>query len=131
MDVEAISIEGGDLLARAGSPPPSVRTSWVPRLRHDCRGRSGVSEARGRRPCVTLNMAGSHAPNAPFLPFQPGLSPTARRRKRRVRPVAFGTAQECLFTAGHLEPTDRADPRGSRGVGMAATESGTTSARAS
>jgi len=24
IDVEAISIEGGDLLARAGSPPPSV-----------------------------------------------------------------------------------------------------------
>ncbi len=38
IDVEAISIEGGDLLARAGSPPPQLRTSsgtwpraWSPR----------------------------------------------------------------------------------------------------
>jgi NADPH:quinone reductase len=27
IEVEAISIEGGDLLARAGSPPPSIPTS--------------------------------------------------------------------------------------------------------
>ena len=27
IDVEAISIEGGDLLARASSPPPTTRTS--------------------------------------------------------------------------------------------------------
>ena len=28
VDVEAISIEGGDVLARAGSAPPSAPTSW-------------------------------------------------------------------------------------------------------
>src|SRR3954468_24398004 len=62
VDVEAISIEGGDVLARAGSPPPSV-----PHI-VGCLAAGTIAEigagvedrAVGDR-VVTLNAAGSHA----------------------------------------------------------------------
>ena len=102
--VEAISVEGGDLLARAGSPPPSVPhiVGYLPRapsLRSVPGSRTG-----GRRPVVTLNMAGSHAakravPAISTWPIPEGLDAAAAA----CVPVAVGTAQECLFTAGNLE----------------------------
>ena len=62
IDVEAISIEGGDLLARAGSPPPSVphivgylAAGTVVEV-----GAGVEDRAVGDR-VVTLNAAGSHA----------------------------------------------------------------------
>src|SRR5687767_4228265 len=62
IDVEAISIEGGDLLARAGSPPPSVphivgylAAGTVVEV-----GAGVEDRAIGDR-VVTLNAAGSHA----------------------------------------------------------------------
>src|ERR671925_755498 len=62
VDVEAISIEGGDVLARAGSPPPSVphvvgylAAGTVVEV-----GAGVEDRAPGDR-LVTLNAAGSHA----------------------------------------------------------------------
>src|SRR3954464_9740367 len=62
IDVEAISIEGGDLLARAGSPPPSVphvvgylAAGTIAEI-----GAGVADRAVGDR-VVTLNAAGSHA----------------------------------------------------------------------
>ena len=62
VDVEAISIEGGDLLARAGSPPPAVphivgylASGTVVEVGPGVEGR-----ATGDR-VVSLNAAGSHA----------------------------------------------------------------------
>src|SRR5213076_522726 len=62
IDVEAISIEGGDLLARAGSPPSSVphivgylAAGTVVEVS------AGVEERVVGDRFVTLNMAGSHA----------------------------------------------------------------------
>src|SRR5262245_35324686 len=62
IDVEAISIEGGDLLARAASPPPSV-PHVVGYLAAGTVARVGAGvEDRGvGERVVTLNMAGSHA----------------------------------------------------------------------
>src|SRR5437660_3658997 len=62
VDVEAISIEGGDLLARAGSPPPAVPHSvgylaagTVAAIGDGVDGRSVGDKV------VTLSPAGSHA----------------------------------------------------------------------
>ena len=62
IEVEAISIEGGDVLARAGSPPPSV--PYV--VGYLAAGTvvevgAGVEDRTTGDRVVTLNMAGSHA----------------------------------------------------------------------
>jgi NADPH2:quinone reductase len=125
VDVEAISIEGGDLLARAGSPPPStphvvgyLAAGSVVEV-----GAGVTDRAVGDR-VVTLNAAGSHAsqravPAMSTWPIPDGLAadPAA------CIPVAFGTAQECLFTAGHLEAGQTVLVHaGAGGVGMAAIQ---------
>src|SRR4051795_11869569 len=104
IDVEAISIEGGDLLARAGSPPPSV-PHVVGYLASGTIAEVGAGvedRAVGDR-VVTLNAAGSHAarravPAMSTWPIPDGLdaAPAA------CVPVAYGTAHECLFEAGRL-----------------------------
>jgi NADPH2:quinone reductase len=125
IEVEAISIEGGDLLARAGSPPPSVphivgylAAGTVLEV-----GAGVTDRAVGDR-MVTLNAAGSHAskravPAMSTWPIPDGLdaAPAA------CVPVAFGTAQECLFTAGDLKAGQTAlIHAGAGGVGMAAIQ---------
>jgi NADPH2:quinone reductase len=125
IDVEAISIEGGDLLARAGSPPPSV-PHIIGYLAAGSVAEVGAGiedRAIGDR-VVTLNAAGSHAskrvtPALSTWPIPAGLdaAPAA------CIPVAFGTAQECLFTAGHLEAGQTVLVHaGAGGVGMAAIQ---------
>jgi NADPH2:quinone reductase len=125
IDVEAISIEGGDLLARAGSPPPSVphvigylAAGTVAEVG------AGVEDRASGDRVVTLNMAGSHAarravPAISTWPIPDGLdaAPAA------CVPVAVGTAQECLFTAGNLEAGQTVlIQAGAGGVGMAAIQ---------
>jgi NADPH2:quinone reductase len=125
IDVEAISIEGGDLLARAGSPPPSaphvvgylaagtVREVGV-----------GVEDRAVDDRLVTLNMAGSHAsqravPALSTWPIPEGLDAA----RAACVPVALGTAQECLFTAGNLAAGQTVlIHAGGGGVGMAAIQ---------
>jgi len=125
IDVEAISIEGGDLLARAGSPPPSVpyivgylAAGTVVEVG------AGVEDRTTGDRIVSLNMAGSHAskravPAMSTWPIPDGLdaAPAA------CVPVAFGTAQECLFTAGNLEAGQTVlIHAGAGGLGMAAIQ---------
>src|SRR5881397_2697979 len=125
VDVEAISIEGGDLLARAGSPPPSVphvvgylAAGTVAEV-----GEGVEDRAAGDR-VVTLNAAGSHAsrravPAMSAWPIPDGLDPV----RAACVPVAFGTAQECLFTAGNLQAGQTVlIHAGGGGVGMAAIQ---------
>src|SRR5947209_6502537 len=125
IDVEAISIEGGDLLTRAGSPPASV-PHIVGYLAAGTVAEVGAGvedRAVGDR-VVTLNMAGSHAarravPAMTTWPIPAGLDAAAAA----CIPVALGTAQECLFTAGHLEAGQTAlIHAGGGGVGMAAIQ---------
>jgi NADPH2:quinone reductase len=125
IDVEAISIEGGDVLARAGSPPPSVphivgylAAGTVAQV-----GAGVADRAVGDR-VVTLNMAGSHAakravPGISTWPIPDGLDAAAAA----CVPVAVGTAQECLFTAGNLVAGQTVlIQAGAGGVGMAAIQ---------
>jgi NADPH2:quinone reductase len=125
IDVEAISIEGGDLLARAGSPPPSV-PHVVGYLAAGTVAEVGAGvedRAPGDR-VVTLNAAGSHAskrvtPAMSTWPIPEGLDAAAAA----CIPVAVGTARECLFTAGNLESGQTAlIHAGGGGVGMAAIQ---------
>jgi NADPH2:quinone reductase len=125
IDVEAISIEGGDLLARAESPPPSV-PHIVGYLAAGTVAEVGAGvedRAVGDR-VVTLFGAGSHAsrrvvPALVTWPIPEGLDAA---RAAGV-PVALGTAQECLFTAGNLEAGQTAlIHAGGGGVGMAAIQ---------
>src|SRR4051794_4336165 len=63
IDVEAISVEGGDLLHRAGSPPPSVPHVVGSLAAGRVAGVGAGVENRGVGDgVVTLNAAGSHAP---------------------------------------------------------------------
>src|SRR5437763_3682927 len=104
IDVEAISIEGGDLLARAGSPPPSVpHTVGYLAAGSIVEVGAGVEDRAVGDRVVTLNAAGSHCskravPAMSTWPIPDGLdaAPAA------CVPVAYGTAQECLLTAGNL-----------------------------
>ncbi len=73
---------------------------------------------------ATLNPAGSHAskravPATSTWPIPDGLDAAAAA----CVPVAFGTAQECLFTAGHLDAGQTVlIHAGAGGVGIAAIQ---------
>ncbi len=125
LDVEAISIEGGDLLARAASPPAS--TPHI--VGYLCAGTvievgAGVKSPAIGEKVVALNTDGSHAekrvvPAVMTWAVPEGLDPAAAA----CIPVAFGTAQECLFTAANLEEGQTVlIHAGAGGVGMAAIQ---------
>jgi NADPH:quinone reductase len=125
VDVEAISIEGGDLLARAGSPPPSVPhiVGYLAAGTVSAAGAGVDKPAVGER-VVTLNATGSHAsrravPAMSTWPIPEGLDAATAA----CIPVAIGTAAECLFTAGNLQAGQTAlIHAGAGGVGMAAIQ---------
>jgi NADPH:quinone reductase len=125
VDAEAISIEGGDLLARAAGELPGVphivgylSAGTVSEVGAGVQGR-----AVGDR-VVALNAAGSHAarravPTAMTWPIPAELDAA----RAACVPVAFGTAYECLFTAGSLtEGQTVLIHAGAGGVGMAAIQ---------
>src|SRR5436190_6421549 len=125
IDVEAISIEGGDLLSRAGSPPASVPhiVGYLAAGPVVEVGAGVESRAVGDR-VVTLNAAGSHAskravPALSTWPIPDGLDAA----RGACIPVAYGTAQECLFTAANLQAGQAVlIHAGAGGVGMAAIQ---------
>src|SRR5258708_30866705 len=104
IDVEAISIEGGDLLARAGSPPPSVphMVGYLAAGTIVEVGAGVQDRAVGDR-VVTLNMAGSHASKraVPAMTTWP-IPDELDAARAACGPVPFGTAPEILFTAAGL-----------------------------
>src|SRR5437660_1583331 len=119
VDVEAISIEGGDLLARAGSPPPSVPhvVGYLAAGTIVDVGAGVEDRAVGDR-VVTLNMAGSHASKRAVPAMSTWSIPDGLDAARAASgPVAFGTAQECPVTAWHPEAgqTGRDHARAARG----------------
>jgi NADPH2:quinone reductase len=125
VDAEAVSVEGGDLLARAAGELPAVphvvgylSAGSVSEVAAGFEGR-----AVGDR-VVALFAAGSHAarravPAAMTWPIPAGLDAA----RAACVPVAFGTAYECLFTAGRLaEGQTVLIHAGAGGVGMAAIQ---------
>jgi NADPH2:quinone reductase len=125
VDAEAISIEGGDLLARAAGQLPAVPhvVGYLSAGTVSEVGSGVEGHAVGGR-VVALNAAGSHAarravPAAMTWPIPAGLDAA----RAACVPVAFGTAYECLFTAGRLtEGQTVLIHAGAGGVGMAAIQ---------
>src|SRR3954462_2257417 len=125
VDVEAISIEGGDLLHRAGGELLSVPhvVGYLAAGTISAVGAGVEDRAVGER-VVTLNAAGSHAskrsvPALSTWPIPDGLDAV----RAACIPVAYGTAHECLFTAGSLEAGQTVlIHAGAGGVGMAAIQ---------
>ncbi|MGZ4306726.1 MAG: quinone oxidoreductase family protein [Solirubrobacteraceae bacterium] len=125
VDAEAISIEGGDLLARAGGDLPAVphivgylSAGIVSEVA------SGVEGLAVGDRVVALNFAGSHAARrvAPAIMTWP-IPDALDAAHAACVPVAFGTAYECLFTAGNLAEGQTAlIHAGAGGVGMAAIQ---------
>jgi NADPH2:quinone reductase len=125
VDAEAISVEGGDLLARAAGELPAVPhiVGYLSAGTVTEAGAGAEGRAAGDR-VVALNVAGSHAarravPAAMTWPIPAGLDAA----RAACVPVAFGTAYECLFTAGNLAPGQTVLVHaGAGGVGMAAIQ---------
>jgi NADPH2:quinone reductase len=125
IDVEAISTEGGDLLARAASPPPSVPhvVGYLAAGTVIGVGAGVKAPVIGER-IVTLNAAGSHASKRTVPAMSTWRIPDGLDAARAACiPVAFGTAQECLFTAANLQAGQSTlIHAGAGGVGMAAIQ---------
>ncbi|HEY5337078.1 MAG TPA: zinc-binding alcohol dehydrogenase family protein [Rhizomicrobium sp.] len=123
--VEAIAIEGGDVLNRAqgalmGSPHI---------VGYQCAGEiielgEGITGFKVGQKVVTTNAFGSHAelrvvPSLVAWPLPPGMDVKAGA----VIPVPFGTADDCLFEFGHLKKGGTAlIQAGAGGVGVAAIQ---------
>ena len=125
VDAEAISIEGGDLLARAAGQLAAVPhvVGYLSAGTVSAVGGGVQDRAVGDR-VVALNATGSHAARravfaAMTWPIPDGLDAA----RAACVPVAFGTAYECLFTAGNLSEGQTAlIHAGAGGVGMAAIQ---------
>ena len=125
VETEAISIEGGDLLARARGALRAVPhiVGYLSAGTVSEVGAGVQDRAAGDR-VVALNAFGSHAarravPAAVTWPIPEGLDAA----RAACVPVAFGTAYECLFTAGNLAEGQTAlIHAGAGGVGMAAIQ---------
>jgi NADPH2:quinone reductase len=125
IDVETISIEGGDLLARLMTPPsgPSHVVGYIAAGTVRAIGSQVKGRALGER-VVTLAANGSHATQraaaaAMAWPIPAGLS----TQDAACVPVAFATAHDCLFNAGNLQKGQTVlIHAGAGGVGMAAIQ---------
>ena len=125
VDTERISIEGGDLLARAMGELPTVphvvgylSAGFISQVGGGVEGRSVGDRV------VALNSSGSHASRRAVLAATTWIIPEGLDFARAVCvPVAFGTAYECLFTAGELEAGQAVLIHGGTGgVGVAAIQ---------
>jgi NADPH2:quinone reductase len=125
VDVEAISIEGGDTLNRAGGEMTSVPHI----VGYQCAGTirevgEGVDDRSVGQRVVCAMLSGSHAervavPREVAWPIPEGGDLVAAA----CVPVAFGTAHDCLFEFGHLEPGETVLVQaGAGGLGLAAIQ---------
>ena len=125
VQVEAISIEGGDTLNRAGG-----EMATVPHIvGYQCAGTirevgEGVTDRQVGQRVVATNLWGSHAelgavPAILTWPIPDGADIIAVA----CVPVAFGTADDCLFEFGHLKSGETVlIQAGAGGVGIAAIQ---------
>jgi len=125
IDVEAISIEGGDTLNRGGG-----EMTAVPHIvGYQCAGAiaevgEGVTDRHVGQRVVATMVSGSHAervavPAIITWPIPDGADIVACA----CVPVAFGTADDCLFEFGHLQSGETVlIQAGAGGVGVAAIQ---------
>ncbi|RLC58953.1 MAG: zinc-binding alcohol dehydrogenase family protein [Chloroflexi bacterium] len=125
IQVEAISIEGGDVLNRAGGDMPSKPHT----VGYQCAGTitqagDNVPDRKvGDRVVATMPF-GSHAELVSVSSMQTWPVPEGMDvREAACVPVAYGTAHECLFEFGHLKEGESVlIQAGGGGVGLAAIQ---------
>jgi NADPH:quinone reductase-like Zn-dependent oxidoreductase len=125
ISVEAISIEGGDLINRRSTPPP--HPSWI--VGYAAAGTviavgSKVSSRRVGDRVAAFNMQGSHAERWAVPAERTWLIPDrVDMAKAAVLPISFGTAHHCLFTRGMLRQGEAVLIQAAAGgVGLAAVQ---------
>src|SRR5581483_3443439 len=125
IDVQAVSIEGGDVLNRAGGEMPKKPHI----VGYQCAGvitRVGA-EVTDRKPgqrVVAFMPHGSHASKVSVPSNQTFVLPDNLDIKEAATvPVPFGTADDCLFEFGHLKAGETVlIQAGGGGVGLAAIQ---------
>jgi NADPH2:quinone reductase len=125
VDVEAVSIEGGDTLNRAGGEMAS--TPHI--VGYQCAGTiaevgSDVTDRQPGQRVVCTMLWGSHAERRAVPSVVTWLVPDGLDIvEAACIPVAFATADDCLFEFGHLQPGETVlIQAGAGGVGLAAIQ---------
>ncbi|MEX0683222.1 MAG: zinc-binding alcohol dehydrogenase family protein [Dehalococcoidia bacterium] len=125
IQVEAISIEGGDVLNRAGGDMPSKPHI----VGYQCAGTikevgANVTDRKVGDRVVASMPFGSHAELVSVSSMQTWLVPDGMDiREAACVPIAFGTADDCLFEFGHLQAGESVlIQAGAGGVGLAAIQ---------
>ncbi len=123
--VEAVSVEGGDTLNRLGGELTSVPHI----VGYQCAGEvlevgDGVDDLTPGDRVVTVGVDGSHAEmRATGRPFCWRIPDGVATEAAACVPVAFGTADDCLFEFGRLQAGETALVHaGASGVGIAAIQ---------
>ncbi|HBC0023000.1 TPA: zinc-binding alcohol dehydrogenase family protein [Enterobacter hormaechei subsp. steigerwaltii] len=125
ISVEAISIEGGDLINRRSTPPP--RPSWIAGYAAAGTVVAVGSNVRSRTVgdrVAAFNMQGSHAERWAVPAERTWLIPDGvDAAEAAVLPISFGAAHHCLFTRGMLRPGETVLIQAAAGgVGLAAVQ---------
>jgi len=125
ISVEAISIEGGDLINRRSTPPP--HPLWI--VGYAAAGTviavgSKVSSRTVGDRVAAFNMQGSHAERWAVPAERTWLIPDGvDTAEAAVLPISFGTAHHCLFTRGMLRHGETVLIQAAAGgVGLAAVQ---------
>jgi len=123
--LKAISVEGGDVLLRQrNAPPTKPHVGGYAAAGEIIEVGPQVGHLKLGQIVATVSPFGSHAelravPARLAWPVPDGFDPG----KAAAIPVAFGTAHECLFRAGHLTSGETVlIQAGAGGVGMAAIQ---------
>jgi NADPH2:quinone reductase len=125
VDVEAISIEGGDTLNRAGGEMASSPHI----VGYQCAGTiaevgADVKDRQAGQLVVCTMLWGSHAERVATPSIVTWVVPDGLDiAQAACVPVAWGTADDCLFEFGHLQPGETVlIQAGASGVGLAAIQ---------
>jgi NADPH:quinone reductase len=125
IDVKAIAVEGGDVLNRAGG----ALTSRPHVVGYNCAGivRDVGAEVRDRKPgdrVTALMPSGSHAAMVSVRTASTWLVPDGCSLEHAACiPVSWGTAHDCLFEFGRLQPGETVLVQaGTSGVGLACVQ---------
>jgi NADPH2:quinone reductase len=125
VDVEAISIEGGDTLNRAGGEMASSPHI----VGYQCAGTiaevgADVTDRQPGQRVVCTMLWGSHAERVATPSIVTWVVPDGLDIvEAACVPVAWGTAHDCLFEFGHLQPGETVlIQAGASGVGLAAIQ---------
>ena len=125
IDIKAVSIEGGDLLNRAGGPMPArphiVGYQGAGIVREV--GANVSDRSVGQR-IVTFVAYGSHAAIVSAPAMSTWIVPEALDLEHAACvPIPFGTADDALFQFGHLKASETVLVQaGAGGVGLAAIQ---------